>query len=74
MRTVDQLMAVIPHSSFVKIDGHMYRVDGHIFEDEEKVVYLLDEDDGDQIMFDLDDEESLDEIKTAEFYKLELMK
>ena len=74
MRTVDQLMAVIPHSSFVKIDGHMYRVDGHILEVEEKVVYLLDEDDGDQIMFDLDDEESLDEIKTAEFYKLELMK
>ena len=74
MRTVEQLMAVVQHSSFVRIDGHMYLIDGYIFEEEEKVVYLLDEDDGDQVMFDLDDEESIQEIKNAEFYKLELIK
>jgi len=74
MRTVEQLMAVVQHSSFVRIDGHMYSIDGYIFEEEEKVVYLLDEDDGDQVMFDLDDEESIQEIKNAEFYKLELIK
>ena len=74
MRTVDQLMAVVPHSSFVRISGYMYRIDGYIFEEEEKVVYLLDEDGGDQVMFDLDDEESVQEIKNAEFYKLELIK
>jgi len=74
MRTVDQLMTVIPHSSFVKIDGHMYRVDGYSFEEAESVVYTIDENSGDQMVYWLDDEETVQELGNAEFYKIELIK
>jgi len=74
MRTVDQIIAVVPHSSFVKIDGHMYRVDGHSFEEDESVVYIIDEDSGDEMAHWLDDEETVQELGNAEFYKLELIK
>ena len=52
----------------------MYRVDGHIFEEEEKLVYLLDEDKGNELIYDLDDADDLKVLQNAEFYRLELIK
>ena len=73
-KNVADAMGVILHSSFVRIDGYMYRVDGHIFEEEEKLVYLLDEDKGNELIYDLDDADDLKVLQNAEFYRLELIK
>jgi hypothetical protein len=69
-RTVEQVMAIVPNASFVRIGGHMWRLDGHTFEEDESFVYLLDEDSGNIKMLDLDEEEDVEVMANAIFYKI----
>ena len=73
MRNIEQLLEVIPHASFVKIDEEMFRVNGHIIESEEKEVYILNENSSETYVYNLNNTEDLKLLQNANFYSIQLI-
>jgi hypothetical protein len=73
MRTVEQVEYVITNSSFVEIDNYFYRVESYTSDTEEKMLYLFDEDGGEEVIYDLNNEQDMNILQYAGFYEIRLI-
>jgi len=73
MRTVEQVEYVITNSSFVEIDNYFYRVESYTSDTEEKMLYLFDEDRGEEVIYDLNNEQDMNILQYAGFYEIRLI-
>jgi len=69
-----QIINAITNATFIRIEGDMCRMDCFIFEDNEKTVYLLDEDSGEQRLYNLLEKDDMEVLQKAEYYELKLIK